>query len=175
MSYAQVINGTSGSDTLFGGTGNDLLTGGTGSDLFVISKGYGSDTISDFQAGVGGDVLRVQNYGFATFASFTSVAKQVGADVVVTLSSSETLTLQNVALSSLTAANVALDNPLPVSASPNTAWTTVGAGGTLTGGATNDSLQAMGDGVTLDRRCRRRFLLYVQSRHEGGRTRQPRC
>ncbi|MCP3460039.1 Ig-like domain-containing protein [Bradyrhizobium sp. CCGUVB23] len=149
MTYALLINGTSGADILFGGTGNDLLTGGAGSDLFVISKGYGSDTISDFQGGTSGDVLRVQNYGFATFASFMSAAKQTGTDVVVTLSSSETLTLQNVALSSLTAANVVLDNPLPVSASPNTAWTTVGAGGTLTGGAKNDSLQAMGDGVTL--------------------------
>src|SRR5471030_1697765 len=101
MTYAQVINGTSGADILFGGTGNDLLTGGGGSDLFVVSKGYGSDTISDFQAGIGGDLLRVQNYGFATFASFMSVAKQVGADLVVTLSSTEMLTLQNTALSSL--------------------------------------------------------------------------
>ncbi|TYL87162.1 Ig-like domain-containing protein, partial [Bradyrhizobium cytisi] len=149
MAYTLLINGTAGSDTLFGGTGDDLLTGGAGSDLFVVSKGYGSDTISDFQSGTGGDFLRVQNYGFATFASFLSVAKQTGTDVVVTLSSSESLTLQNVALSSLTSANVILDNPLPVSAAPNTAWTTVGAGGTLTGGATNDSLQAMGDGVTL--------------------------
>lgn len=129
MTYALTVNGTSGADTLFGGTGNDLLTGGASSDLFVVSKGYGSDTISDFQGGTGGDVLRVQNYGFATFASFMSAAKQTGTDVIVTLSSSETLTLQNVALSSLTAANVVLDNPLPVSASPNTAWTTIGAGG----------------------------------------------
>jgi Ca2+-binding RTX toxin-like protein len=149
MTYSLLINGTADSDTLFGGTGDDLLTGGAGSDLFVVSKGYGSDTISDFQSGTGGDLLRVQNYGFATFANFISAAKQTGADVVVMLSSSETLTLQNVALSSLTVANVVLDNPLLVSASPNTAWTTIGAGGTLTGGATNDSLQAMGDGVTL--------------------------
>ncbi|WBL80335.1 Ig-like domain-containing protein [Bradyrhizobium xenonodulans] len=149
MTYTLTINGTSGADILLGGTGNDLLTGGAGSDLFVISRGFGSDTISDFQGGAGGDVLRVQNYGFATFASFMSAAKQTGADVVVTLSSSEALTLQNVSLSSLAAANVVLDNPLPVSAAPNTAWTTVGAGGTLTGSAINDSLQAMGDGVTL--------------------------
>src|SRR5438445_8773897 len=95
------INGTTGTDVLFGGTGNDLLTGGAGSDTFVISKGYGSDTITDFQAGIGGDVLRVQNYGFATFAKFLAAAAQVGSDTIVTLSSSETLTLQNVALSAL--------------------------------------------------------------------------
>lgn len=149
MIYTQLIYGTSGSDTLFGGTGNILLTGGAGTDLFVVSKGYGSDTISDFQPGAGGDQLRLQNYGFATFASFLSATKQVGSDVVVTLSSSETLTFQNVALSAITTANVILDNPLLTSGSPNTAWTTVQAKGTLTGGATNDSLQAMGEGATL--------------------------
>ena len=143
------INGTAGADVLFGGTGNDLLTGGAGKDTFVISKGYGSDTITDFQAGAGGDVLRLQNYGFATFATFLAAAGQVGSDTVVTLSSSETVTLQNVALSALTAENVALDNPLPTS---GTAWNwagTVTAGGTLTTGATNDGLQAGGTGVTL--------------------------
>lgn len=144
-----VISGTAGPDVLFGGTGNDLLTGGAGTDTFVISKGYGSDTITDFQAGTGGDVLRVQNYGFATFANFLAAATQVGADTVVTLSSTETLTLQNFTLSALVADNVALDNPLPAS---GTAWNwagTVPAGGTLTTGATNDGMEAGGTGVTL--------------------------
>ncbi|MGV7215573.1 Ig-like domain-containing protein [Bradyrhizobium sp. UFLA05-112] len=144
-----IINGTAEADILFGGTGNDLLTGGAGSDTFVISKGYGSDTVTDFQAGAGGDVLRVQNYGFATFAKFVAAASQVGADTVVTLSSTETLTLQNVALSTLVANDVALDNPLPAS---GTAWNwagTVPAGSTLTTGATNDGIQAGGTGVTL--------------------------
>ncbi|WP_194469605.1 Ig-like domain-containing protein [Bradyrhizobium sp. CCBAU 51753] len=147
--YASVIVGTSGSDILFGGTGNDLLIGGASSDIFAISKGYGSDTISDFQTGVGGDVLRLQNYGFANFAAFVAAVKQVRSDTIVTLSSTETLTLQNVALSSLVASNVVLDNPLQGSAAPNTAAQTVQAGGTLTGSAMNDSLQALGTGVTL--------------------------
>jgi Ca2+-binding RTX toxin-like protein len=147
--YASVIVGTSGSDILFGGTGNDLLTGGAGSDTFAISKGYGSDTISDFRTGAGGDILRVQNYGFANFAAFAAAARQVGADTIVTLSSTETLTLQNVALSSLVASNVVVDNPLQGSASPNTAALSVQAGGTLTGSAMNDSLQAYGAGATL--------------------------
>jgi len=149
MTYVQVINGTSGVDILFGGTGNDLLTGGGGSDVFVISKGYGSDTVSDFQAGAGGDVLRVQNYGFVTFANFLAAAHQVGSDIVVTLSTNETLTLQNVTLSSLTAENVALDNPLPTSGAINNTGGIAPTDTTLTTGAMNDSLQAGGTGVTL--------------------------
>src|SRR3982074_369725 len=85
--HARVITGPSGADVLFGGAGNDLLTGAAGSDAFVISKGYGFDTVSDFAAGAGGDVLRVQDYGFATFASFQAAAKQIGADTIITLSS----------------------------------------------------------------------------------------
>src|SRR5438874_10998301 len=104
-----VISGTAGADILFGGTGNDVLTGGAGADTLVVSKGYGSDTVTDFQVGVGGDVLRVQNYGFATFAKFLAAVTQVGSDIVVTLSSTEPLTLQNVAPSALVADNVALD------------------------------------------------------------------
>ncbi|MET4040298.1 Ca2+-binding RTX toxin-like protein [Bradyrhizobium sp. RT6a] len=68
--YTSVLSGTSGSDILFGGAGNDLLTGGAGRDTFVVSKGYGSDTIADFAAGVGGDVLRLANYGFSSFSVF---------------------------------------------------------------------------------------------------------
>src|SRR5260370_41404467 len=88
--YASVITGTSGTDILFGGTGNDLLTGGGGSDVFVVSKGYGSHTISDFQAGAGGAGLPFQNYGFATFALLLAAAKQAGSVAVLTLSSSVT-------------------------------------------------------------------------------------
>lgn len=143
------ISGTAGDDVLFGGTGNDLLTGGAGADTFVISKGYGSDTITDLEAGTGGDVLRVQNYGFATFANFLAAATQVSANTVVTLSSTETVTLQNVTLSALVADNVALDNPLPTSGTASNWAGTVPAGGTLTTGATNDGMEAGGTGVTL--------------------------
>ncbi|WP_426434887.1 Ig-like domain-containing protein [Bradyrhizobium genosp. P] len=112
LAYTSVVAGTSGSDVLFGGTGNELLTGGAGSDIFAILTGYGSDTISDFEAGVGGDILHLQDDRLATFADFLAAATQVGSDTVVALSSTETLTLQNVALSSLVASNVALDDPL---------------------------------------------------------------
>jgi Ca2+-binding RTX toxin-like protein len=147
--YASTITGTSGADILFGGTGNDLLTGGAGSDTFAIAKGYGSDTISDFQADAGGDVLRVENYGFGTFASFLAAATQIGTDTVVKMPGGDTLTLKNVTRSALTAANVVLDNPLTASGAVNNWALAAVSSGTLTGTANNDYLQAIGANVTL--------------------------
>ena len=49
--YSRVINGTSGSDILFGGTGTIFRREERLRPLRSL-KGYGSDTISDFQAGV---------------------------------------------------------------------------------------------------------------------------
>jgi Ca2+-binding RTX toxin-like protein len=43
--------GDAGRDRLWGGLGNDTLTGGTGRDTFVLAKGEGVDTITDFQIG----------------------------------------------------------------------------------------------------------------------------
>src|SRR5258708_21140783 len=76
--YTSVINGTSGTDILFGGTGNDLLTGGIGTDTFAISKGYGSDTISDFQAGTGGGGLKFQNYSFFNLTNLPAPPRHGG-------------------------------------------------------------------------------------------------
>ncbi|MBV1863474.1 MAG: M10 family metallopeptidase C-terminal domain-containing protein [Rhodobacteraceae bacterium] len=41
--------GGSGTDQLDGGKGRDQMTGGGGKDKFVFKKGYGKDTIKDFQ------------------------------------------------------------------------------------------------------------------------------
>ncbi|MCK1454066.1 cadherin-like domain-containing protein [Bradyrhizobium sp. 35] len=136
------------SNILFGSSGNDVLTGGGAPDLFVVSKGFGSDVVSDFQVGAGGDVLRFQNYGFGTFASLLAAAKQVGSDTVIALSSAETVTLKNVAVTSLVAANVQLDNPLPLSATATYVPAAVTTG-TAYGTSGNDKLQASGAAVTL--------------------------
>ncbi|HLO47125.1 MAG TPA: hypothetical protein VK211_01665, partial [Kamptonema sp.] len=48
-------------DTLIGGTGADELSGGVGSDVFVYSDlSENGDTILDFAAGDGGDILNLQ-------------------------------------------------------------------------------------------------------------------
>lgn len=42
------LMGGNGDDTLDGGTGNDWLSGGNGDDTYIFGKGYGSDTIEDW-------------------------------------------------------------------------------------------------------------------------------
>ncbi|MES2946587.1 MAG: calcium-binding protein, partial [Pseudomonadota bacterium] len=53
------LNGGAGADSLEGGAGQDTLTGGDGMDVFTVS---GLDTITDFQAGSGGDKIFLPFY-----------------------------------------------------------------------------------------------------------------
>ncbi|MCP4876524.1 MAG: type I secretion C-terminal target domain-containing protein [Gammaproteobacteria bacterium] len=59
-----LLSGGSGDDILIGGEGDDILIGGSGIDIFALEEGdqgtngaASIDTIADFTAGVGGDVL----------------------------------------------------------------------------------------------------------------------
>jgi Ca2+-binding RTX toxin-like protein len=42
------LTGNAGNDTLDGGAGNDSLVGGTGNDIYAFMRGYGQDTITDY-------------------------------------------------------------------------------------------------------------------------------
>ncbi len=42
------LSGGGGNDTLWGGAGRDMLAGGTGADVFVLRRGGGVDTVTDF-------------------------------------------------------------------------------------------------------------------------------
>ncbi|AMN43777.1 family 16 glycosylhydrolase [Rhodoplanes sp. Z2-YC6860] len=152
--------GTAGNDVIAGGAGNDLMTGGRGRDTFIISKGGGSDTITDFTAGSGGDYLKIANYGFSTFSSFIAAASQSGQDTVVALGNGETLTLKNVLATKLLAGNVLLSNDLPgdgdiitqVVTPPSgasTRWFSVTSGSTATGTAGNDQFSTSGSNITV--------------------------
>jgi Ca2+-binding RTX toxin-like protein len=46
------LDGAAGNDYLLGEAGNDMLTGGAGADVFVFDASFGTDTISDFWAGL---------------------------------------------------------------------------------------------------------------------------
>ena len=100
---------TSSGDTLDGGTGNDLLFGGRGADEFVFdTEGGGADTILDFTAGT--DLIDLgSNTDFDSFAEVLAVAAQQGQDTILDFGGGNTLTLEGVILSELTAEDFGFD------------------------------------------------------------------
>jgi VCBS repeat-containing protein len=109
---ANVITGTTGSDSIFGGAGNDRLigragadslTGDSGDDLFVFANGSGVDSIRDFVAGGTTDEIDVSGFNFANFAALAAAATQVGADTRIQLDSNDVVTLIGVQKTALTA------------------------------------------------------------------------
>ncbi|WP_207919291.1 tandem-95 repeat protein, partial [Methylobacterium segetis] len=109
---APVVTGTAGDDVLQGGAGDDridgrggddLLSGGAGADTFVFSPLAGHARIADFE--IHRDVVEVSSNAFADEAAILAQATQVGADTVISLDATHSLTLQNVATASLTAAD----------------------------------------------------------------------
>lgn len=50
---ADFLTGEAGNDTLDGGAGNDTLVGGVGNDTYVFGRGYGQDTISNYDTTAG--------------------------------------------------------------------------------------------------------------------------
>jgi Ca2+-binding RTX toxin-like protein len=80
-----ILNGGDGNDVLHGGSGDDVLNGGVGADHFVFSGSNGTDTITDFQAGV--DKIDISGYGaaLASFGDLSGLIAQVGADVQINL------------------------------------------------------------------------------------------
>jgi Ca2+-binding RTX toxin-like protein len=91
------VSGGKGSDWLAGGAGNDLLTGGEGADRFIFANGTGRDTVADFT--IGTDMIDLQGYlGAKSEAlSFESLAiAQQGNNTVITLGSTDSITLSNV-------------------------------------------------------------------------------
>ncbi|WP_407519751.1 alkaline phosphatase [Methylobacterium oryzisoli] len=100
------LYGEEGSDLLFGNAGDDLLMGGAGGDTFAVGRGDGRDVIRDFTvAGAERDVIAFNSGVFGSFAAVQAASAQQGGDVVITVAPDSSLTVQNVALASLTAAN----------------------------------------------------------------------
>ena len=101
-----VLNGLSGNDTLIGSAGNDVLAGGFGTDTFVFGGNFGHDTIQGFFAGSGNglnDFVQFDRSIFSDFADVQAHAEQIGNDTTITVDPNRSVTLQNVALNSLSA------------------------------------------------------------------------
>ena len=94
------LDGGAGNDTLDGGAGNDTLSGGAGDDVFRIAPGDGSDTITDFETGA--NRLEFTEGLFANLEAVQASAAEVGDDLLIRLSATETLTLEGASLDALT-------------------------------------------------------------------------
>jgi Ca2+-binding RTX toxin-like protein len=131
---ANGIDGSAGDDTLTGGVGADILTGGAGRDTFVYGTGDGADTITDFAAG---DVVKIGGYGSAQSVT------QVGSNVLVTFSSTDTITFENTTVSTVQA-GLHFDTQPPLN------LTGTAGNDTLTGGSGNDHLTGLGGNDILN-------------------------
>jgi Ca2+-binding RTX toxin-like protein len=151
-SGADNITGTSGSDTIDGRAGGDTLTGGAGDDTFVNSSGF--DTITDFVAGGTDDRINLSSIApLSDFSKVIGLASQVGADTVIALGTNNVITLKNVTLANLTAADFVLaapaaNNPMNGTGGPDTITGTSGVD-SITSGAGNDTLGGYGGNDTL--------------------------
>lgn len=123
---ANILQGGAVGDTLVGGAGNDVLIGGGGNDVFLIGPGDGADQINDFNAG---DHVFISGSQFASFQAMTSAMTQSGSDVLLKLDGGSSLTLKNVKIADLTAAQFGFTN-MVTTATDTAAWTTVRGGGT---------------------------------------------
>jgi beta-glucanase (GH16 family) len=104
-SLDNIITGAAGSQIIDGGAGNDVLTGGGGADTFIVTKGNGSDLITDFSSD---DKIRLDQYGFTSFAQVQTHLSQVGANVKLDLGNGENLVLANTTVSALNASQFQL-------------------------------------------------------------------
>jgi Ca2+-binding RTX toxin-like protein len=53
LAGSDTLNGGAGNNTLDGGTGNDIMYGQNGNDTYIFGRGYGMDSISDYDLTVG--------------------------------------------------------------------------------------------------------------------------
>jgi Ca2+-binding RTX toxin-like protein len=102
---ADRIEGWRGADVLTGGTGTDTLIGGGDADRFVFATGFGADRVADFNANI--DVIDLT--GLDGVTSFQDLAanfmRQDGRNVVIDMGAGDVLTLSNVRLATLDAAD----------------------------------------------------------------------
>jgi Ca2+-binding RTX toxin-like protein len=84
-------------------TAGTTLTGGAGADTFAFPDATGHDEVTNF--GTAKDTLQFNATLFANFTAAMNAASQSGANTVFTIDASDTVTLDNVTKTSLTAAN----------------------------------------------------------------------
>jgi hypothetical protein len=94
----------SGTDLLVvAGTAGTIMTGGAGADTFAFPDVMGNDEVTNFDFTK--DTLQFNATLFSNFSAAMNAASQVGANTVFTIDTNDTVTLDNVTKTSLTAGN----------------------------------------------------------------------
>lgn len=88
-----IVMGGNDANYMDGGAGNDVLVGGYGQNNFGVTAGNGNDVIYNFHPSQ--DTVRLPGTGFTSFAQIQGAMKQVGADVVLQIDPTETLTFRS--------------------------------------------------------------------------------
>jgi len=110
-----IISGGGGIDTIRGAAGNDILTGGAAADVFVQTTGVnnGTDSITDFTAGTGGDAFTISVGGTGAGQSVlrngagNATVANAAVVTIAEVSAATTLVAQNVIVLTGTFANAA--------------------------------------------------------------------
>ncbi|UPG72146.1 hypothetical protein MVG78_16720 [Roseomonas gilardii subsp. gilardii] len=108
MAGNDTLYGNEGGDTLHGGAGSDYLKGGTGADTFVfqIADGAGKDVIADF-SGSEGDVVELVGFGLTSFDEVVADMTQSGSNVKLTLGNGDVIVFQNMTIAAFSAGDFA--------------------------------------------------------------------
>ncbi len=105
-----MLDGGNGNDTLtaghgptvlIGGPGDDVLTGGHSPATFIFNRGFGHDTVTNFDTDH--DTLQFGHDIFASQADVVSHAVNQAGDVLITAPGGDTVLLANLTVQALTA------------------------------------------------------------------------
>ena len=111
---ADVLGGGAGSDRLSGGLGDDILTGGAGTDSFIFGTGSGDDHITDFTRK---EIIAVNGVaGVDSFSDLTII--NAGGSAVISWGTGDSITLDGVKASALSAADFSFAASAAASVTP---------------------------------------------------------
>ena len=108
---AAVVNGTAQNDTFTDVGGGVTISGDGGHDIYNFNAHFGSATITDFD--VNNDVIDISSTSSSSVTALLNSAVASGANTVITDSTGDTITLDNVSVAQLKANPATSSSPSP--------------------------------------------------------------
>lgn len=101
------LYGMGGIDTLYGVGGQDILFGGGGTDYFAFARGYGKDTVHDFQDDIDKIYLST-DLGIFSGSQALAFASNSKGNVVFNFGSGDVLVVEDVTLNQITTFDIVM-------------------------------------------------------------------